>query len=126
MRRVSLIVSACLVSSLSLNVIDAAEPTISSEKEIVPLLQKYCVKCHRGDKPKGDFDISHFKTVAQIKKAADVMKQQFDRLLADPRSAAFAETLTGQWLGFAALGNSVMPDEKKYPQFTPELPSAMR
>ena len=48
---------------------------ISFENEIVPLLQKYCVKCHRGGKPKGDFDITHFKTVEQIKRARGEWRQ---------------------------------------------------
>ena len=48
---------------------------ISFENEIVPLLQKYCVKCHRGEKPKGEFDITHFKTVEQIRKARDEWRQ---------------------------------------------------
>jgi hypothetical protein len=59
-------------------------------------------------------------------KEADVLKQQVVRMLADPRAEAFAGTFTGQWLGFAALGESVMPDEKKFPEFTPELATAMK
>ncbi|NQV28940.1 MAG: DUF1592 domain-containing protein [Rhodopirellula sp.] len=68
-----------------------------------------------------------FKLAGQGKlKHTDVVQQQIGRLLADPRSAAFATAFTGQWLGFAALGESVMPDEKKFPQFTPELATAMK
>lgn len=68
-----------------------------------------------------------FDLAAQEKlKNAEVLKQQVGRLLADPRSLTFAETFTGQWLGFAALGNSVMPDAKKFPQFTAELAMAMK
>lgn len=50
---------------------------VSFDQEIVPLLQKYCVKCHRGEEPKGEFDITSFATVAQIKKA----RRQWQRVL---------------------------------------------
>lgn len=42
---------------------------IAFENEIAPLSQKYCVKCHRGDRPKDEFEMFQFKTEARIKKA---------------------------------------------------------
>lgn len=56
----------------------------------------------------------------------DVLRQQVRRMLADPKAEASSRAFTGQWLGYAALGIGVMPDPKKYPQFTPELAEAMK
>ena len=68
-----------------------------------------------------------FELAAQGKlQQADTLTLQVDRMLTDQRSTAFARAFTGQWLGFAALGESVMPDEKKFPQFTTELATAMK
>jgi hypothetical protein len=50
---------------------------------------------------------------------------QVDRMLADPRSAAFAENFAGQWLETRNL-DSVKPDPEKFPQWTPELRDAMK
>lgn len=36
---------------------------------IAPLLDRYCVRCHRGKKPKGEFDLTKFPTVDSIMKA---------------------------------------------------------
>ena len=55
-----------------------------------------------------------------------ILKQQVRRLIADPKARSLAQAFTGQWLGFASLGRSVMPDAKKFPQFTSELVDAMK
>lgn len=54
------------------------------------------------------------------------LKQQVRRMLADPRARSFARAFTGQWLGFAALGKSVIPDEKKFPNFDSRLAESMK
>ncbi len=54
------------------------------------------------------------------------LNAQVDRMLADPRARAFVASFLGQWLGFSSLGSSVVPDAKKFPQFTPELCEAMK
>ncbi|MDP9171124.1 MAG: DUF1588 domain-containing protein, partial [Acidobacteriota bacterium] len=47
------------------------------------------------------------------------------RLIASPKSAAFAENFSGQWLEIRSLDAS-QPDAKKFPEWDPELKEAMR
>ena len=47
------------------------------------------------------------------------------RLLKDPKARALAENFGGQWLELRTL-NVVTPDKDKFPQFSPELATAMR
>ncbi len=53
-----------------------------------------------------------------------VLDAQWKRMLADSRSAAFAENFAGQWLEIRNLG-SVKPDPQKFPDWGPELRDAM-
>jgi hypothetical protein len=55
-----------------------------------------------------------------------VLGAQVDRMLADSRVRSFTTAFTGQWLGFDALGRTVLPDESRFPEFTPELNDAMK
>ncbi len=55
-----------------------------------------------------------------------VLAAQVERMLADPRSRAFASAFMGQWLGFEALGRTIQPDESRFPEFTPELCESMK
>jgi hypothetical protein len=50
---------------------------------------------------------------------------QVKRMIADPKSQAFAENFPGQWLEVRSL-DAVKPDEKKFPEWTAELKDAMR
>lgn len=54
-----------------------------------------------------------------------VLDAQVKRMLADPKSAAFAENFAGQWLETRSL-DAVKPDPKKFPDWGPELKDAMR
>lgn len=54
-----------------------------------------------------------------------VLEAQVKRLLADERSAAFANNFAGQWLEVRNL-DSLKPDPKKFPDWTPELRDAMK
>lgn len=54
-----------------------------------------------------------------------VLDAQVQRMLADPKSAAFAENFAGQWLEIRSL-DAIRPDPKKFPEWTPELKEAMR
>ena len=56
--------------------------------------------------------------LAQAKKLSDpkVLKEQFIRLLKDPKSEAFIENFGGQWLGFRAVG-TMMPDKNKFQEY---------
>jgi hypothetical protein len=55
----------------------------------------------------------------------EVLDAQVKRLIADPKSSAFAENFAGQWLETRSL-DAVKPDAKKFPEWTPELRDAMR
>jgi hypothetical protein len=53
------------------------------------------------------------------------LDRQVDRMLADPRSAAFAQNFAGQWLETRNL-DVVKPDPEKFPEWNPELRDAMK
>ncbi len=53
-----------------------------------------------------------------------VLDAQVKRMLDSPKSAALAANFAGQWLETRNL-NSVKPDPKKFPEWTPELREAM-
>ena len=56
-----------------------------------------------------------------------VLREQFDRLLDDPRSRAFASAFIGQWLGTQDLGGRVAPTVNEVQHFyTPEVAADMR
>lgn len=46
----------------------------------------------------------------------EVLRQQVERLLRDPKAAAFIENFTGQWLGLRSI-DATMPDRMLYPEF---------
>ena len=56
----------------------------------------------------------------------EVLKAQVRRMLRDPKSRGLADGFAAQWLGIRALGNTIRPDAKLFPEFTDELASAMR
>jgi mono/diheme cytochrome c family protein len=56
----------------------------------------------------------------------DVLKKQVRRMLADPKARGLAERFALQWLDLAGLGETVKPDAKRFPQFTPKLATAMK
>ncbi|MGC4053832.1 MAG: DUF1592 domain-containing protein [Paludibaculum sp.] len=58
-------------------------------------------------------------------KAPGVLDAQVKRLLADPRSAALADSFAAQWLEIRNL-DVVKPDPQKFPDWDPELREAMR
>jgi hypothetical protein len=58
---------------------------------------------------------------------ADVLRQQTDRLLDDPRSWAFKQAFIGQWLGTKDVGGRVAPNHNEIQKFyTPEVSADMR
>ncbi|MFN7563616.1 MAG: DUF1592 domain-containing protein, partial [Prosthecobacter sp.] len=69
----------------------------------------------------------------QLRKAADdgsllkpeVLAAQTKRMLRDPKAAALAKEYAGQWLKFNGFDEKSTVDEKKFPQFTPELRNDM-
>jgi mono/diheme cytochrome c family protein len=56
----------------------------------------------------------------------EVLAAQVERMMRDPRSRALADGFAAQWLGIRALGVTVRPDSKLFPEFTEELAAAMR
>ncbi|QOY90545.1 DUF1592 domain-containing protein [Paludibaculum fermentans] len=58
-------------------------------------------------------------------RAPGVLDAQVKRLLADPRSAALADSFAAQWLEIRNL-DVVKPDPQKFPDWNPELRDAMR
>ena len=54
-------------------------------------------------------------------KKPEILKTQLKRMLADKRSRNFVSAFAGEWLGFKALGHSVMPDEKRFPHYSREF-----
>jgi len=54
-----------------------------------------------------------------------VLDAQVQRMLADPKSAAFAENFAGQWLEIRSL-DAIRPDPQKFPEWNSELREAMR
>src|SRR4051812_15093069 len=48
----------------------AAEPLLERQfnQTVQPFVQTYCVSCHGGEKPKGDFDISRFTSLDSVQK----------------------------------------------------------
>lgn len=51
----------------------------------------------------------------------EVLSKQVRRMLLDDRSKSFSELFLSQWLGFRALGESVIPDAVLFPEYTPSL-----
>lgn len=56
----------------------------------------------------------------------ETLRAQVRRMLADPKADALGETFGMQWLGLEALGESIRPDPKKFPEFDARLAAAMR
>lgn len=70
----------------------------------------------------------------ELKRSADdgsltkpeVLATQTQRMLRDPKAAALAKEYAGQWLKFNGFDEKSTVDEKKFPQFTPELRADMQ
>lgn len=70
---------------------------------------------------------------AELTKAAEdgslvkpeVLSAQAKRMLRDPKAGALAKEFAGQWLKFNGFDAQSTVDEKKYPEFTPELRADM-
>ena len=63
--------------------------------------------------------------LAEAGKLHGDLAAQLDRMLADPKAAAFADNFAGQWLFTRALGDHV-PDYATYPDYDAQLEAAMR
>ncbi|MDP4626449.1 MAG: DUF1592 domain-containing protein [Akkermansiaceae bacterium] len=56
----------------------------------------------------------------------EVLSKQVKRMLLDDRSKSFTSLFLGQWLGFRALGESVIPDAELFPEYSPSLNAAAK
>ncbi len=54
----------------------------------------------------------------------DTLRRQVERMLNDPKAAAFTENFAGQWLGLRAIDDTT-PDHKLYPEFDDILKVSM-
>jgi cytochrome c553 len=55
-----------------------------------------------------------------------VLRAQVRRMMRDPRARGLADSFASQWLGIRALGATIRPDARLFPEFTDELAAAMR
>ena len=55
----------------------------------------------------------------------EVLEQQVQRMLKDPRSIALAKEFASQWLGFRKILSEKKPNTEAFPAYTPELEDAM-
>lgn len=56
----------------------------------------------------------------------EVLAAQTKRMLRDPKARALAKEFAGQWLKFNGFDEKSTVDEKKFPEFTPELRADMQ
>ena len=82
MRRNACLVILCLFSLVAMarSLCAQTPPAAKSEKanfekEIAPLITKYCVKCHGGKKPKGELALDVFKDEAEVLKSSNVWEK---------------------------------------------------
>src|SRR6187399_2077598 len=53
------------------------------EKDIQPLLTRYCIGCHGGAKPKADLNLEAFRDEASVLKSRRTWKKVHDQLHSD-------------------------------------------
>lgn len=56
---------------------------------------------------------------------ADVLRKQVKRMLHDERASALGQSFFGEWIGYENLLNASGPDSRIFPDWKPELASAM-
>jgi hypothetical protein len=61
---------------------------------------------------------------AKVRSADPTLRQQVDRMLADPKSDRFINDFLGQWLKLRQIAAND-PDKKLYPEFSPYLQDSM-
>ncbi|HUR38897.1 MAG TPA: DUF1587 domain-containing protein, partial [Planctomycetota bacterium] len=81
------------------------------EQKIVPLVAKFCVKCHGPEKKKGDLDLSGFKSHDQVLAGIDVWQKAVERLNSfemppekSPQPSFEEKGLINRWFGRLAKG----------------------
>lgn len=54
------------------------------------------------------------------------LEAQVRRMLQDPKARDFAASFAGQWLRVNEIATSAQPDQRRFPEYTPQLRDAMR
>ena len=70
-----------------------------------------------------DEELFALAAAGQLRDAA-TLRRQVERLLSDPKAAAFAQNFAGQWLGLRAIDDTA-PDPALYPEYDDILKTAM-
>jgi hypothetical protein len=105
MKRLTLLCLACLLSASA----DAA-PAVEFKKDVLPVLTKYCTRCHGGEKPSGSFRLDNVKDQEAALKRAKAWEKVAEALRSGempppdkPRpSAAELATVNG-WIDIVVL-----------------------
>jgi hypothetical protein len=71
-----------------------------------------------------DDELLHLGETNKLHQPA-ILDAQVKRMIADPKSSAFAENFVGQWLEIRGL-DAMQPDAKKFPEWNADLKEAMR
>ena len=71
-----------------------------------------------------DDELLHLGETGKLHQPA-ILDAQVKRMIADPKSSAFAENFVGQWLEIRGL-DAMQPDAKKFPEWNAGLKEAMR
>lgn len=58
----------------------AATPKIDFNREIAPLIKKYCFECHTGDEPEGEFSL-WFETEADFLRRVSSEREHFKKMM---------------------------------------------
>lgn len=56
----------------------------------------------------------------------DILRAQVRRMVLDPKARSFTSAYLGEWLGYQSVGESVIPDNKLFPEFDDALANAMK
>lgn len=57
--------------------------------------------------------------------APEVLEEQVNRMIRDPKSSVFTESFASQWLRVRELKTAAQPDPNRFPNYTPALREAM-
>ena len=68
----------------------------SFEKDIKPLIDKYCISCHNSEKHKGDLDLARFQDNASAAQAAGLWQRAAIRVRIDAEDKPIGVTLNGR------------------------------
>ncbi|MBB74865.1 MAG: hypothetical protein CMJ75_10170 [Planctomycetaceae bacterium] len=56
------------------------ELAVEYEREVLPVLKQFCLKCHSGDAPQGDLDLQRFKTLREVRRGTGTWIQVVELL----------------------------------------------